>query len=572
VHGAFGETNDWRNKYRSFVSKYIDATTEIDSLVKRLCVYTDLSEEDKGTLVKRLKQDLLKQIDETVSNAAYRQTELSETLAVGGVLPLFGFPTRVRALYSECPAQRDDDDRLKVSDRSIEMAISSFSPGSEVIKDKQIHTCIGFAAWDYSGLRPLAKDPLGEVKTISRCQKCVSIETVSDGTEEMKCSICKQPTEIFKMYQPLGFRTDYRARDYDEQIERGPMLEPPLLAVRSNQSAWQPVGGANIVVLPGAEVYSINDNHHRMFEMYKMDDGSVLVPAESLYRVDKAPDQPDRAPDIIGAIGAVKTTDALLIRLDNIGLPGPDRTVETRREVLPAGLSALWSLGEAIRIAAGAELDVGPQEIKVGLRSASLGSSQTAEIFLCDSLDNGAGYCTHLASSGLLKKTFEKLLSDEFQGRWEKRGSKGHMDVCDSACPDCIRSYDNRQLHGFLDWRLAIDLAEAVIHGKPNWSRWLSESQNRATAFVKSWSNEDNPIIACQVEGLWALYASESLRAVLICHPLWRDKQESFTGSQNSGYATLQRLYRPAKIKCISVMEVSRKPQNTFSWLCAQES
>ncbi len=74
-------------------------------------------------------------------------TELSAALARNGVLPMFGFPTRVRNLWNapirNVTAMRNE----VVSDRSLDMAISSFTPGAQVVKDGFAHKVAGFAAY-----------------------------------------------------------------------------------------------------------------------------------------------------------------------------------------------------------------------------------------------------------------------------------------------------------------------------------------------------------------------------------------------------------------------------------------
>lgn len=565
VHGSFGLTENWAPLYRSLIVSYIQETTDIPAIVEGLCANTGISDERMNTLVDWLKSSLIQSIDQAVDNPAYRQAALSETLAGAGVLPMFGFPTRVRSLYFGRPRDRDDDDRVKVSDRALEMAVSSFSPGSEVLKDKQIHTCVGFAAWDYSSFRPAPDEPLGPPKTISRCDSCGSISTIQDGRKEKSCDICNEATHVFDMFQPKGFRTSYNPRDYDDQTEHSPLLEPPQLAFRSDEPEGSRIGGASVVVLPSSEVYTINDNERRLFEMYR-EAGTVVVPDQSLYAVGSAPAQPDSPPEITAAIGSVKTTDVLVMTLEDVNLGGPDRTVETRPEILPAGISALWSFGEALRIAAATTLDVGPQEIQVGLQTATLGQSRTARVFLCDSLDNGAGYCTHLVNSGLISTVISRI-ADEFRSRWER---PRHTEVCDSSCPDCLRSYDNRQLHHVLDWRLAVDLAEAILHGQPDWSRWTFMAGETARGFVEAWSSEVTPLSAVQVGNLWAIYAPESSRATLVCHPLWRREQRYFRRDQNSASTELQREFMPSDIRCVSVLELARWPQNAFTWLSPQ--
>ena len=92
--------------------------------------------------------------------------ELSERLANAGTLPMFGFPTRVRALYDRAPRDAGDDQDAQVTDRSLDLAISSFAPGAEVLRDKQLHTAVGFAAWILSNNRATpVENPLGKPHT-----------------------------------------------------------------------------------------------------------------------------------------------------------------------------------------------------------------------------------------------------------------------------------------------------------------------------------------------------------------------------------------------------------------------
>ena len=57
---------------------------------------------------------------------------------------MFGFPTRVRLLYTRLARQaargRREDDTVE---RELDIAISQFAPESETVKDKQVHTACG---------------------------------------------------------------------------------------------------------------------------------------------------------------------------------------------------------------------------------------------------------------------------------------------------------------------------------------------------------------------------------------------------------------------------------------------
>src|SRR5205823_3106502 len=90
------------------------------------------------------------------------------------------------------------------------------------------------------------------------------------------------------------------------------------------------------------------------------------------------------------ALGATYVTDVLLIAIASL-LSGLDA------DPFSAPRQAAWySLGFLLREAAVRALDVQSQELRVGLRVARPGGKVEAELFLADSLENGAGYCTHL--------------------------------------------------------------------------------------------------------------------------------------------------------------------------------
>ena len=177
-----------------------------------MTAYSALANDQKSSLV-RAAATLVASIDRAARNPAYQHPDLSETLARAGLLPMFGFPTKVRALYWRRPDALDDDEAAQVSSRSLDMAISSFAPGAEVLKDKEIHTCTGFAAWDYSSGLPRPADPLGAPKLIARCPECGATEIAE---KVAPCRVCSHDVDTFQMFEPAGFRTDYRPRDYEE--------------------------------------------------------------------------------------------------------------------------------------------------------------------------------------------------------------------------------------------------------------------------------------------------------------------------------------------------------------------
>ena len=454
LHGAFGQTGDWperRGKVRAWLKTSPDVTEVVDGLRPG----SELSTRRAARLATWIREDLVARVDEVSRNPAHRSAELSRTLASGGLLPMFGFPTRVRALYEEPPKTAFREDYAKVSEREMDMAISSFAPGAEVLRDKQMHLCTGFAAWDFKGNRAVAADPLGEPKSTVRCGKCDATRTI-EGDDDANCHVCGALVKPFNLYEPRGFRTSFVSRDYDDHAERGPLLPPPQLSVGSQEPSAARVLCLDAVSQTDADVYVVNDNEGQLFKMYRADHG-LEVPDQRLYVGHRGPEIPSRDPDVVGAIGSVRRTDVLTLTLRSREIPGPDGTVDTSPDVLPMGLSALWSLAELLRIAAGAELDVNPNELQVGLQPWKTDAGTvTRRIFIADSLENGAGYARHLGSPEVLRRVVETVV-DEIGAKME---TPRHDAACDASCPDCLRSYDNRFIHPHLDWRLALDLAQ----------------------------------------------------------------------------------------------------------------
>ena len=128
---------------------------------------------------------------------------------------MFGFPTRVRSLYSGRPNSASELDRMKVADRDLGMAVTAFAPGSLVVKDGSEHLSLGFAAYDLVGQRPIAKDPLGTPLPIRRCVDCGSLDT-RPAEIWNNCEICASEMRTFMLYQPEGFRTNYSHPDFDD--------------------------------------------------------------------------------------------------------------------------------------------------------------------------------------------------------------------------------------------------------------------------------------------------------------------------------------------------------------------
>ena len=389
AHGQFGLTDEWPER-REEVGAWLRASSEIPEVVARLCAHTRLSPDQKSEVERHLKERLVHEIDDACASVVYRERDLSRTLSATGLLPMFGFPTRVRHLYQSAPRRMYDEDRVSVSDRSLDVAVSSFSPGAEVVRDKKLHVSVGFAAWEYKEGKVHSVDPLGDARKISVCLDCGAI-VVEPGVEQ--CASCSGALGDLDLYEPRGFWSGTFNRDFDDQSERGPMLPYPQLTTTSDHAHLE-VGGLSVNVHAGADLFTINDNAGSGFEFHRFDnDGHkmIYVPEPRLYVGQREkPKAPDNADVFKGAIGAVRRTDAIVLHLQSGAIPGPEGVINCSPNIHGhAGAAALWSLAEILRVSAVDHLSVDRNELQMGLRAKRTRDElgHTYQIFLADSLE-----------------------------------------------------------------------------------------------------------------------------------------------------------------------------------------
>jgi len=518
THGAFGRTDEWHRAYKAPIESWLAASTEVRPVVERLCAFAPLEDGDRDEIELYCREQLGGRISTAVDDSSLIQLELSERLAVAGLLPMFGFPTRVRSLFMPTPGGSAAD--KVVSDRPLDHAVWSFSPGAELPKDKVLHTTCGFALLydSYEGIKR-DPDPLGTPLLFSRCidDDCSSIFL----GEQANCPVCQQPASSFQLFQPKGFVTTMTPRDYDGQRRRGPSIAPPVLAFAPDYQGGFDLGAASVALTEKKPIALVNDNNGRLFEFRKWH-RMVLVTDDRLYReLPYALEQAQRDSESIGqgAIGAVFTTDVLSIALTNRRQgEGPQHTLDVRDQ--PAARPAIASFGEFLKVAAATYLDIDPQELRVGRQKLLTPDDiMTEHLFLADTLENGAGYARRLFDHARLKQLLEQHY-EAVKPTWE---SAGHAN-CDMSCPDCLRNYGNRMSHHLLDWRLALDLAEMVLLIPRSEGRWLNDAPDIATNFRSLCDASGLPVTVEEAGDLQAIVRSP-LKALILCHPLWHGRE-----------------------------------------------
>jgi len=556
IHGTFGLTQDWV-KRRAEVDSWLRTSTDVPTVCTRFSAYTAL---DVDELIEWARNGLANNIDEAVANPYFQHAELSELLANAGVLPMFGFPTRVRPLYSKQLRGAGDVEKHTVADRDLRMSITAFAPGAVVVKDGAEHLAVGFAAYNIIGQSARARDPLGTPFSVRRCGQCGSLDT-RPTDESLRCTVCGEEMRAFSLYQPEGYRTIYSQPDYDDSHITPMYAGYSELSTNTELGKEVRLDGISLRLLEQAEVVAVNDNNRKLFDLNRLSDGSVVAKNRDLYRrpLPEFMRTGGQALDS-AAIGEVRRTDVLLIGLDGLALP--EGAVATLSWACPAGKGALLSFAELLRNAAKEYLDIEQSELEVGLQPTRSGNTVSARVFLADALDNGAGYALELGEPA----TFEELLTSIREDTGRRLREDPHGSACTSSCPGCLRNYENRFNHWALDWRLGLDVVDLALGRNLDLSHWTE----RTAALVQSFADGYGPhlrIEQAEINGLPTLISPEGQgAAVVIGHPLWRHEDAHWNPSVRQAVAEL----RDSGLTEISVSDtyvLDRTPVKLFTAL-----
>jgi len=530
VHGEFGESAAWEQPVvsptgavglpvRDQVSAWIAANA---ARVGEICS-TLLHAADPALRARQVALEawvatgLVPEITAAVRNPRLVHVQLSERLANSGILPMFGFPTRTRYLYHDDP-RGPHWPPSDVVDRPLDLAISQFAPGSETVKEGMIHTAIGVVDYQLRGGRATEMpDPLGPAIPTGICRRCQSID--DSQTPSATCPLCGplagDQYQVVDLAEPRGFRTYYNTeRDYDGTFEWTPRATRPKLGFSGPPLSPH----RNFEIHSGTQtVHVINDNNGELFEFEHMW-RETWATRQALDKVDR------RAPAAAGAterraLAAISQTDVLIAGMRSwpAGLFADPLRVE--------GRAAWYSFGFLLRRAAAVRLDVSDSELKVGFRT-TVDPSQTiiGQVFLSDTLENGAGYSTYLGVPSEFEALLQDILGPGQLGRFQvAAGHRDHGVACQTSCHDCMRDYGNLAYHSILDWRLAVDMARlcldaaAPIDFSP--AHWAGVAQHAADRVHSALPGS----IRAAISGLEAVVIGS--RAILIVHPLWDVRQ-----------------------------------------------
>lgn len=540
VHGEFGVINGWHD-VRDKVGAWLARSPQVTHVIERLSAHTGVT--DLTVLETWARQQLVTDIDAAVANPALTQNDLGERLANAGVLPMFGFPTKVRNFYY---VKGEGERPTVISDRPLGQAVSMFSPGSQITHDGWVYTAEGFANFDGRGRS--RSDPLRSAVSVDRCETCGTATVAAPSSTPSECPVCHASLKRQRLHQPTGFL----ARKRDDKFSDSSLstsADPPVLAWTEVSEHGQPVAGLYVSTMDQGQLLTINDNGGQGFPISHRPDGTVIV------REDAAAGGSSRNDRV--AIGELKVTDAVLFKPH--GWPLVDGVVPMDELDCPSGPAALFSFAETLRRASQHHLDVDPSELIAGLHPLQHNGVRTAAVFLTDKAENGAGYATEIGRPETLAHLLDSL-PQRLADQWE---DPRHQD-CDSACPDCLASWDNRFMQSRLDWRLALDVAEMAAGSVLNTGRWLARAEHEAERFLTAYHEALEQDVTIGRAGTLTILVSRS-KAVVLGHPLWRQGVDGWNDLQHEAHSVLSQEGNAAVMT--DVRSLIRRPESIYKVL-----
>ena len=578
VHGEFGSAADWSGRADE-IREFLDAPqneASIRGILGALCVGTVWDGKSGVTfrdeMVSYARDAMLDEIACVANESNYHQEALSERLAHAGMLPMFGFPTDGRLLFTTVPRYSDPwPPRYGTIDRDLPVAVSQFAPSSQIVKDKAIHTALGVADFVPKGNRVSAQPgfepplPGGNRLWLGKCKACKSFQFREESGFGDPCAVCgcADVTDL-DAREPKGFFTDFDPQDYHGIFEWTPRSTVPTLAWDSGNVAEMALANCSVSRFTG-DLLSVNDNGGAGgFEFRR-----ALVSNHREWREAYAVDRGLEGNDRVSVTGKVHRIALLARRKTDVLVAGVHRW--------PVGVfsSPLRTMGRAawcsfaffLRSSAAVLMDVDTLEFDAGFRATRGSDDQVVgQAFLSDTLQNGAGYCSWLGQPA----NFEKLLRMGIGDNILLWARSAHGEECDTSCNRCLRDFYNLPYHGLLDWRLAGDMARVAL------------DSNAIVDLKSPWESNDNPwrrlceginapipsilmnlgyTRAKVIDGL-DVYAHRSLKRIgILRHPLWTNGHHVYRAVKGEA----ERLYADWEIHALNPFDIIRHPAGVFS-------
>lgn len=512
-------------------------------------------------------EDLYNRIRQIIAGSP-QESSIGEVLMENGLLPSYGMPTKVALFYNNYP--RPDfinlrDNAPDSMDRTIDMAIFDYSPGTVKLKDKVEFTVKAIVPrvirrrvppikfiWETDG------SEIRSERVVYQCQydNCDWFDLEPTNLDQdyppKQCPKCNQPDSLqkseFIAIEPRNFSVN--PNDH-RPVERRDVSSNNRLAIsRLGNFNWGDAGQTfgNLCLS-----YKMPQEGEYIYKINKGAAGSIpLIQGQVIW---------GQRGNVGGLVmpqdGAQNPSQYWLFTRKNTDtLSFIVKEFSTERFDLSAGNNVQSSLSlKAVFLSAATILqrcfadilDIDPREIEFAnpeIATININDQlyQTFQVTFYDSHDNGSGYVKRIKERMITEATdLHGFISTSMY--YDSIVSEGHKSSCRSgSCYKCIRTYENSMLHGLLDWRLGLDLI--CFMGNPNYQidfeefadYVLSTLSNQGYAVEVVVDNDGNSAVSVTLDGI---------PKYIVTHPMARFDAAGFkAGNPNFQYAEAIDFYQ----------------------------
>ena len=502
--GEFGQVGEWQNNKTILEAWIIANQATIEGIVHRYFDQFNIGgqiDNDISEITDWIKNSMVNQIDNVVGKTSVLTKGLASYLSEVGFMPMYGMPSDSRYFYHGFDSVMK---KVKSVDRSSEIAISEFAPGSEKTKDKGKYRVEGLTM-------PMAEeandrgqisfyDPNGDALSdryiLSYVKKIDDNDNNIKGIDEAPSGIPAAQITLADNQRLIVIPQAYRSLELKgntgtpvENNDRGSSFTQSQIFARDNGNMSSTANKKTIKNVDisiyemglneDPTVWHVNSNNNKFYT------GAYFANELDLPRggttnfmfFDKNYNANGRAEivrkDVVPnstldiALGSKKITEMVKLELKsypetlNLSLEKGNRS---------AIRAAFYSAAFLLQRALADKLDVQPDEIEICEKIEE--QQEYPSLYLSDALPNGAGIVSYLYKDGKLEELINSIISfksfDENKTSNDKSFMQSlitysHRHNCLTACQKCLLTYSNRGFHHVLYWRLGVGLLRLMI-------------------------------------------------------------------------------------------------------------